>query len=194
MVATHYGQNISLLPATKIIIHCDLFPQPIQAVVDSVDVHHRSAVLKNMIYLTNSEDGRKETRVQPNEMLKARVIHRGKSEHSGDIADISVEGISLILKCGNQDIEPILSPKTSVQLIARLPISGQSRRVDLSFWATVSYINPLPEEREFRVGFMTYPSDQDRVILRRYIFDRQTELFNEIGQDSQKPRNSSISI
>ena len=49
-VTTRYGQNLSLLPATKILIHSDLFPKPIQATVDFVDLHRRSAVLKNLVY------------------------------------------------------------------------------------------------------------------------------------------------
>ncbi len=191
-VTTRYGQSLSLLPATKILIHSDLFPKPIQAIVDTVDIHHRTAVLKKFVYPTSSEDGRKETRVQPKNELKARVIYRGKSEMSAKVADISVEGISLVMEDTKADLEEKLSPKTSVQLLVRLPISDRPDKADLSFFATVSYINALNQNREYRVGFMTYPSDQDKATLRRYIFDRQTELFSEIGQDSPKDRKTSI--
>jgi hypothetical protein len=191
-VSTHLGQNISLLPATKILIHSDLFPKPIQAVVDSVDIHHRTAVLKNLVYPTSTKDGRKETRVQPKENLIARVIYQSKSEYTANVADISVEGISLLLDNGYTKPEQMLSPKASVQLKIRLPISGQSNHAELSFWATVSYINALEEQEGYRVGFMTFPSDQDKTILRRFIFDRQTEMFGEVGKETPKSKNSSI--
>ncbi len=191
-VTTRYGQNISLLPATKILIHCDLFPQPIQAIVNSVDVHHRTAVLKNFVYHINSEDGRKETRVQLEGKIKARVIYQGESRCSGNIADISLEGIRLILEDEYSDLELWLKPKSSIQLFFQLPVSNQSGRVDLSFWAKVSYLNELEDTEGFRIGFMTYPSVQDKTVLRRYIFDRQTDLFSEVGQNLPKTNSSSL--
>ncbi len=191
-VTTRYGQNLSLLPATKILIHSDLFPKPIQATVDSVDLHRRSAVLKNLAYPQSFKDGRKENRVQPKENFRAKIIFQGKSEHSAKVADISVEGISLFVEGANVDLEKKLSSKSSVQLRFCLPPSEKSDEKELSFWATVSYINAINEKGEYRVGFMTYPSDLDKSVLRRYIFDRQTQLVSEIGQDPPKTHGSSI--
>jgi hypothetical protein len=194
IVGTRHGHNISLLPGTQILIHSDLFPQPVQAKVASIDVHRRQAVLRQLVYPKDSEDSRKETRVQPKEIRMARVLLQGQPERVGRIVDISVEGISVVLTDLNADLEKIFSPKTSVRLSWDLPISGQRDWVPLSYRATVTYLNPGENIGEFRVGFMTYPSAEDKVFLRRYIFDRQTEIFNEIGQETPPQKSSSITL
>jgi len=192
-VSTRQGHNISLLPATKILIHSDLFPKPIQATVASVDVHHRSAVLKNLLYPQNLREGRKESRIQPKEELKVKVAYRAQSELIANVIDISVGGISLLLREKSMGIEQVLSPKDSVRLNFLLPISGQLDPAELSFPATVTYVNPANQSKGFRVGFMTLPSDQDKSILRRYIFDRQTQLFGEVQDFTAKKGSTFIS-
>jgi hypothetical protein len=193
-VGTRYGQNISLLPGTNILIHSDLFPQPVQAKVASIDVHHRQAVLRHLVYPKKSEESRKETRVQPKEIRMVRVLLQGQPERVGRIADISVEGISIVLTDLNADLEKIFQPKISVRISWDLPISDQRDWVSISYRATVTYLNQGENIGEFRVGFMTYPSSEDKVVLRRYIFDRQTEIFNEIGQENPPHKSSSITL
>ena len=193
-VTTRHGQNISLLPATNILIHSDLFPRPIQASVASVDVHHREAVLRSLIYSPNPDDGRKETRVQPKEILNARIALQGHPERVCQILDISVEGISLWMMERNIDLEQVFLPKTSVRLFVNLPASGQSEGASLSYRATVTYVNPGITKGEYRIGFMTYPSESEKTILRRYIFDRQTELFSEVGQEPPDPKGAAFTL
>ena len=75
------GQSISLLPATIVLIHSDLFPNPIQARVASVDVHHRTATLRNLSYYLSAQESRKEARVQLIEReQKASVALDGQGE------------------------------------------------------------------------------------------------------------------
>jgi hypothetical protein len=193
-VATRHGQNISLLPATTIFVHSDLFPRPIQASVASVDVHHREAELRSLIYSPNPDDGRKETRVQPKEKLNARVALPGHPERVCQVIDISVEGISLWLIDRNIDLEQVFLPRTSVRLFVNLPASGQSRGASLSYRATVTYVNPGITKGEYRIGLMTYPSEEEKTILRRYIFDRQTELFNEVGQEPTESKGAAFTL
>jgi len=193
-VATRHGQNISLLPATNVLIHCDLFPRPVQAKVASIDVHHRQAVLREFIFPKNTDDSRKETRIQPKEMRMVRVHLQGQPERVGRILDISVEGLSLVLADLNDDLKQIFIPQTSVRLFIDLPIPGQLDWATLSYRATVTYLNPGVTLGEFRVGFMTYPSVEDKIILRRYIFDRQTELFNEISQEAPSRKPSTFTL
>jgi hypothetical protein len=192
-VSTRQGQNISLLPATKILIHSDLFPKPIQATVASVDVHHRSAILKNLLYPQSLRESRKETRVQPREELNVKVAYRAQNELIASVMDISVGGISLLLREKSMGLEHALTPKDSVRLNLVLPISGQLDPVELSFPATVTYVNPASQSTDFRVGFMTLPNEQDKSILRRYIFDRQTQLFNEVQDFTAKKGSTFIS-
>ena len=192
IVSTHHGQNISLLPATKILIHSDLFPKPIQATVGSVDVHHRTAFLKNFLYPSDMREARKETRVQPRSELPINVVYRDQNERVASVLDISVEGISVRLNDRTKSVTQIFLPKTSVRLNFSLPISSQADGVNLTFPAVVSYIHPLNSADDFRVGFMTYPTEQDRNILRRYIFDRQTELVKEVGQHAPTKKRSTL--
>lgn len=184
VVVTNYGQPLSLLPATKIRIHSDLFPTPIQARVASVDVHHRKAVLKILSYIQSEQDSRKELRVQPKHELNATVTIGGQNERKGIINDISVEGVSLILMCTNIDLSQIFLPNTSVRIIYNLPESNQGELVTISVPAKVTYINTINPMEEFRIGFFTYPKEHQKNLLRRFIFDHQTAMFNELGQDS----------
>jgi hypothetical protein len=183
------GSSMSLLPATTVEMHTDLFPRPIQARVAVVDVHHRLATLREISYIANTKDGRKEIRVQPSSELTAKAIIQGKDERTGIVADISVGGASLILKSRNLDLTQIYLPKTTVQLSFGLPISTNNKveTVDLSLSAQVTYIHAINVSGEYRVGFMTFPEEQQKVILRRYIFDYQTEIFSNAGQELEDP-------
>jgi hypothetical protein len=192
-VTTRHGQNISLLPASKILIHSDLFPKPIEAKVGSVDVHHRTGVLKNLRYPKSMRDGRKELRIQPQDEVKVRVTYRNQNEIIATVADLSVEGISLLVSEENQNIKSILAPKDSVRLSFRLPVSGPIGPYELSFPSTVTYVNPVGQEDDFRVGFMTFPDEQEKSVLRRFIFDMQTQIFNEIQQPIDKKDTSLFS-
>jgi hypothetical protein len=185
VVVTQFGQNLSLLPATQILVHSDLFPRPIQARVASVDIHHRTAVLRNFSYFSSAQEGRKETRVQPKSELSATITIGEKDERTGVISDISGEGISLILKSKSIDLVQIFLPDTSVRIVFNLPVSNQMDPVNVSLPAKVSYINAIDPAGDFRIGFMTYPQEHQKAILRRYIFDRQTEIFSDVGEDQQ---------
>ena len=185
-VTTRQGQNISLLPATKILIHSDLFPKPIEAKVASVDVHHRTAVLRNLVYPKSIREGRKESRVQPKDNIDVRVSYRNQNEFFAGVGDLSIEGISLLVNEKILGEDNILVPKDSVRLSFRLPLSGQFDSDEISFPATVTYVNPVGQEANFRVGFMTFPDDAEKSILRRYIFDMQTQMFNEIQNPSNR--------
>ena len=191
-VTAHYGHNMSLFPATQILIHSDLFPKPVQAKVASVDVHHRSAVLRNFSYQQTDQESRKGTRVQPKGELSASVAIDDQSKYTGRISDISIEGISLILKYKEIDLTQVFRQNTSVSVFLSLPISNQLDPEDISIAARVSNIHAINPEGEFRVGFMTSPLERQKAVLRRYIFDRQTEMFSNVGQDSSPQQSSSI--
>jgi hypothetical protein len=172
-----------LLPATQIQIHSDLFPKPIQAKVISVDVHQRTAVLSQFTFLKRDPEARKETRVQPKRRLNARIIVGGPENKSGRINDISVEGISLIFPASEADFVQICLSGTSVRIEYHLPVASQKEDVNISIPAKVTYKNVTSME-EGIIGFQTFPKEPERDVLRRFIFDCQTEIFNEIDLDS----------
>jgi hypothetical protein len=184
VVAAKFGRKLSLLPATQIQIHSDLFPYPIHARVGSVDVHHRTAVLEILSYLQAKQDNRKELRIQPKVELKATVTIGGQNERTGIVNDISVEGISLILTTTNIDLSKIFLPNTSVRIILNLQVSNQSDPETISMPAKVTYTNPIKPMEEFRVGFSTYPKEHQKDLLRRFMFNHQTEMFHELSRDT----------
>jgi hypothetical protein len=185
------GQHISLLPSTEVLIHSDLFPMPIQARVASVDVHHRTATLRGLSYYQSTQESRKETRVQPKFDLNASVTFDSQ-EWAGIIADISTGGISLILKSQAIDLTQIFLPNTNVRILFSLAVSDREDAVKFSISAKVSYIQAINTMGEFRAGFMTYPLEDQKTVLRRYIFDRQTEMFGDVGKDSLSGYGRSI--
>jgi hypothetical protein len=184
VVAAQYGHKISLLPATQIQIHSDLFPKPILARVRSVDVQHRTAVLEVLSYLQTKQDNRKELRIQPKNELKAAVTIGGQNEMTGIVNDISVEGISLILMTTDVDLSQVFLLNTSVRVILNLQISDQTRSETISMPAKVANINTIKPMEAFRVGFSTYPKEHHKDLLRRFIFDHQTEMFHELSRDT----------
>jgi hypothetical protein len=50
--------------------------------------------------------------------------------------------------------------------------------------AKVTNINTIKPMETFRVGFSTYPKEPQKDLLRRFIFDHQTEMFHELSQDT----------
>jgi hypothetical protein len=194
VVVTNFGQPLSLLPATKMRIFSDLFPLPIQAKVLSVDIHRRRAILKNFSYIQNEQENRKELRVQPKHELTAFIKIGRQKERAGIILNISVEGVSLILKCSDIDLLQYYLPNTSVRVKYSLQDPNQRNPVTLSLPAKVTYINTIIPMEEYRVGLMTYPKEHEKNVLRRFIFDRQTELFRELGQESLSRTDTSIAM
>ena len=51
---------------------------------------------------------------------------------------------------------------------------------DINVQAIIAYTNE--NQQTYRVGLLTFLKEPDLGILRRYIFDRQTEILNEIQQ------------
>ena len=49
--------------------------------------------------------------------------------------------------------------------------------------AKVTNINTIKPMEEFRVGFSTYPKEHHKDLLRRFIFDHQTEMFSDLSRD-----------
>ena len=42
------------------------------------------------------------------------------------------------------------------------------------------------------VGYLTYPKAYQKDLLRRFIFDQQTEMFNDVEQESKAQQRSSV--
>jgi hypothetical protein len=168
VVVTPQNQDVFYLDDTKILLQSDLFPYPIRARVSSVDINRRSIVLTDLLYPVSMSESRKELRVNPKEALDVRIMYQAEDECLASISDLSVEGVSLIVSSSDANWTDVLVPNESVRLHLSLQTSAYPK-CEISFPATVSYINPLEAPEEFRIGFMTFPSEQDKTALRNFI-------------------------
>ena len=72
----------------------------------------------------------------------------------------------------------LFTPQASVEISLALPQQDGVGLQDIKIQAKVAYVND--SQRTYRIGLLTFPTDPDKDILRRYIFDRQTEILAEI--------------
>jgi len=172
VVITPPNQDVFFLDDTNILIQSDLFPYPIRAKVSSVDIHQRLMVLTDLLYPVSMRESRKELRVNPKASLDVRIVYQAEDECKASISDLSVDGVSLIVRNSNVNLTDVLIPHDSVRLHLSLQTSTYPKRV-ISFPATVSYIHSLETTKDFRIGFMTFPSERDKTALRRFIVECQ---------------------
>jgi len=182
-IQAHQRQKIPIFPSTQIIMRSVLFPKPVQANVAEVDFQNRTITADNITFASGTIGRRSQARVQSDHTIKARITKKEGIEYTADIADLSLEGISLNIE--NQKIPPggELEAGEQLNLFFNLPAHEGSSRTELSLSAKVVYVNSLDSGQTFRVGFQTFPSEDDLNLLRRYIFDRQTAIFNQLSQE-----------
>jgi hypothetical protein len=178
------GHEIPFFPSTMVIIRCVLFPKPVRANVAAVDFNHRKIKLNNFAFAKGSMGKRSQTRVQPEGTLKARLTRVDNVQHSGEVADISLEGIAVFLDQKGMPLERMIKSGDRLDVNFYLPLVKETDSEHISMPARVVYVNPLDEPTQYRVGMQTYPSNENLTILRKYLFDRQTEVFSSINIES----------
>lgn len=183
-ISTHHRQNISLLPNIQVSMHCDLFPFTVRARVASVDNVHRSAVLHGLSYERSIDENRSHMRFEPPQKLNIRVHIEGGSQLEGIVHDISIEGISILLKDLNPTDQEALQAGVSTRLLLAMPLNPNNPPRTFSLPGKVMYANPI-EGGQTRLGLQIYPAMADQALLRRYIFDRQTEIFQTINPQAR---------
>ena len=179
-ISTHHRENISLLPNIQVVVHCDLFPFGVNAIVVSVDSQRKNAVLRCLDYERDMDENRSQIRYQPHDNAPINILLEGGRHYSAQIHDISSEGISIVLDQAPEDIETLFQAgKTS-----RISFSGKLADAPaehvFNIPAKIIYANPV-EEVGYRIGMQIFPTINDQNLLRQYIFDRQTELFRQFS-------------
>ena len=87
----------------------------------------------------------------------------------------------------------IFGSRKSLKIARKRYQMHQIDPVNISMPAKVTYINAIDPLEEYRLGFMTYPKPDQKEVIRRFVFDCQTEMFDEIEQDQlSKPRTKMI--
>jgi hypothetical protein len=166
-------------------MRCVLFPKPVRANVAAVDFNNRKITLNNFSYAKGSMGRRSQTRVQPEETFKARITRVDNVQHSGEVADISLEGIALIIDQKSMPAERMMKSGDKVDINYYLPLAEKPDREHISMPAKVIYVNTLEDPTQYRVGMKTFPSNENLTTLRKYLFDRQTEVFNSLNLETQ---------
>ena len=179
-VSTLQRQNMSLLPNTQVNIHCDLLPFIVNARVASVDNNHRSAVLHTLKYERSTDENRSQMRLQPHQVLNIRIHIEDGDQFEGIVHDLSNDGISILLNDLSAADRNSLRPGISTRLLFALQLNPTEPHHIFSLPGKIIYANPI-ENNKTIIGLQIFPVLEDQALLRRYIFDRQTEIFQTIN-------------
>lgn len=187
----NHRQMIALKVADQALVQSDLFSEMVIANIDQLNLHANMVTLNNLRYVTDSRGKRKNVRVQPESPIHAEIISKHGFNLPGEVIDISLEGlsvqlsdsslgISIRLSDSSLKIGDMLTPQTLVEVRLGLPGCEKNIIHDLAIQAKIAYVKASADT--YRIGLMTYLQEADIQTVRRYIFDRQTEILNEIQQ------------
>lgn len=178
-VSTQPSQHMSVLPNIQVNINSELFPFMVNARVASVDNIHKVAVLHQLAYERSADEQRLNPRITHQEKLPIRVHLENGGQYEGMCDDISIEGISVLLKdLTAADLEVIRAGNIS-RLVFALHLKTLDRPHIFTLPGKIIYTNSI-EGGKTRLGMQTYPQMGEQTMLRQYIFDRQTEMFTKV--------------
>jgi hypothetical protein len=179
-VSTHHRQNMSLLPNTTTDVHSDLFPYPVLANVAAVDTARKSAVLHQFEYKRGLDENRSHVRVQPGTAIPITLNCENNVQYAAQIWDMSINGIAVIFYEEPGDVEDAFQEDKSVRLSFGIQLSGSPSPHNFTIPSKIVYAT-LIDGGKYRIGMEIFPTMNDQSLLRRYIFDRQTELYQEVS-------------
>jgi hypothetical protein len=176
----HHHQIHFLKTVDKILINSDLFRSLLIGELTQIDLHTNILTLERLRYVTGSMGNRKNMRVQPESPIHVEIIMGHGYSVQGEMIDISREGLSVRLVKDDFPEDNLFILQIPVEIRLGLPVSGKAAIHDLAFQGMIAYTNE--SQQTYRVGLLAFLKEPDLGILRRYIFDRQTELLHEIQQ------------
>jgi hypothetical protein len=179
IIRSRHQEKLPLLLKTQVFLHSLLLPRPIQANVCDVESNRFSATLNQLDYYQKIGENREYPRILPEIGLSTTIFLERGGQLVAEIMDISVGGLSVIVKEMTEENKSWLLPHTPVQLTLALPLL-ETKPAELTLEAHVTYIRKMSENGSYRVGFKFLTDDLEKNTLRRYIFDRQTQIFSEI--------------
>jgi hypothetical protein len=167
-------------PGVRVILRCVLFPKPVQASVAAVDPKNTQLTLDRLMYVIGTMGKRLRARVQPKNLLQAKLFTEQGELLKANIADISAEGLGLILMAATTELEEALQPYDQIRVQFQLTGSDAVNGEHVLVSARVVYINPLEEGQRHRVGLHLHPDKSQSKAIRRYIYERQMEAMSAL--------------
>ena len=177
-LGVHRWQIAPLKTAHMIFIESDLFPNLIAAEIEQLDFTKGIVTLRGLRYVTGSMGNRKNIRVQPENPILTELILGYGYRLKATVADISLSGLSINLAKVDFPQEDLLMLQFPVEIRLGLPVPGEKAIHDINVQGRIAYINE--SQQSYRIGLLSFLKEPDLRIVRRYIFDRQTEILNEI--------------
>jgi len=177
-------KEIPFSPSEQIILASVLFPKPVRATVEEIWSQTQAIRLINPSYGSTSMGNRTMERVEPEGRLKLRLTKKDGDQFSAEIADISIEGISISLTKNSVPPGESFELGESVNLLFALPPKERTAQENLSISARVIYINPMDSKGRYRAGLRIFPNEHETAELRKYIFDRQTAIYHLLQDEA----------
>jgi hypothetical protein len=177
-LGVHRWQIAPLNTANTIFIESDLFPNLLAAEIEHLDLAKGIVTLQGLRYVIGSMGNRKNIRVQPENPILTELILGYGYRLQAAIADISLNGLSINLAKDEFPQENLFVLQIPVEIRLGLPVPEEKTIHDINVQGMIAYINE--SQQSYRIGLLTFLKELDLGIVRRYIFDRQTEILNEI--------------
>ena len=177
-LGVHRWQIAPLKTAHTIFIESDLFPNLLVAEIEQLDLAKGVVTLRGLRYVIGSMGNRKNIRVQPENPILTELILGYGYRLKAAVADISLNGLSINLAKDDFPQDDLFMLQIPVEIRLGLPVPEEKAIHDIDVQGVIAYINE--SQQSYRVGLLTFLKEPDLGIVRRYIFDRQTEILNEI--------------
>lgn len=177
-LGVHRWQIAPLKTTHTIFIESDLFPNLLVAEIEQLDLAKGIVTLQNLRYVIGSMGNRKNMRVQPENPILTELILGYGYRLKANVADISLNGLAINMAKEDFPQEDLFMLQIPVEIRLGLPVPSVKAIHDINVQGRIAYINE--SQQSYRLGLLTFLKEPDLGIVRRYIFDRQTEILNEI--------------
>jgi hypothetical protein len=128
----HHRQIVSLKAAGRVMVQSNLFPNMLVGDIDQIDFHKAIIILRGLRYVTGSMGSRKNIRVQPEKHIHVEVITGHGYSLLGEMIDISLDGLSILLVKDHIPHGTVFHPQTPVEIRLGLPVSAPEDPLDSS--------------------------------------------------------------
>ncbi len=178
-ISTQHRQNMSLLKNTTVDVHSDLFPFPVFANVAAVDTQRKTAELTDFEYKRGLNENRSHVRIQPGTPIPISLNCENGVQYTATILDMSINGVAVVFNEEPIDLDGAFQKDKSVRLNFSIEVAEQPSSSSLTIPGKIIYATMI-DGGKYRIGMEIFPTLNDQALLRRFIFDRQTELYLEV--------------